>query len=115
MAEGSLLPSASAASAAVAAAFCAATSTTTSSSSSSSSQRCCPQLIFLSQNDPGDNVAALLRSVEGVASVDLTGLQLSSKVSVRDGICRFVVLHKQQCCTSSNVAEESSKGQQQKL
>jgi hypothetical protein len=51
------------------------------SSGSSSSSRHCPQLIFLSQNDPGDNVAAVLRSVEGVVCVDMAGLQLSGKVS----------------------------------
>jgi hypothetical protein len=57
---------------------------------SSSSSGVCPQIIFLSQNDPGENAAALLRSVEGVVSVDLTGLQLSSKVRPLSACVVFV-------------------------
>jgi hypothetical protein len=41
-----------------------------------------PQLVFLSQNDPGDSVAAVLRHVAGVTAVDLSGLQMSSKVGL---------------------------------
>jgi hypothetical protein len=67
----------------VAAAAAAAAAGSSSSSSSSSRQiRDGPMLIFLSQNDPCDSVAAALKNIEGLVQADLADLPLGNKVRV---------------------------------
>ncbi|WIA18527.1 hypothetical protein OEZ85_009977 [Tetradesmus obliquus] len=65
----------------VAAAAAAVGSSSSSSSSSSKVEqlRGGPMLIFLSQNDPCDSVAAALKNVEGLVTADLAGLPLGNK------------------------------------
>jgi hypothetical protein len=79
---GSTADCISAQSVAAAAAAAAAGGGTSSSSSSRAGKgyRNCPMLIFLSQNDPCDSVAAALKNVEGLVAADLAGLPLGNKV-----------------------------------
>jgi hypothetical protein len=80
-----LLPSVVAAGATYSSGGPCGTCSSSSSGGGGSATRRCPQIVFLSQNDPGDNVAAVLRAVGGVACVDLSGLRMSTKVGAEVG------------------------------